>query len=573
MSGSPDDKEMETLRDRKEASGPADAPFGSAERITMWLISMALFVIIALEGLLCLTPPISRDALIHHLAIPKLWIRHGGFFETPWADYSYFPMNVDLMYWVALRFGNDMLPALIHMLFGWGTGYLVYRYLKKHAGRIWGMLGLLVFVSTPMVIRLSITAYVDLGMIFFTTASVLAYLRWRDGRYEDVKWLLLAGVCMGLAAGTKYNALISWLFLGGAVCFLYARDTGRQLQAIRWGALFSLVALAVVSPWLVKNLILQGNPIYPLLDNLFAFIHGGREPAAFLVAGDVERGGFNFFRNRTLLYGEDVWQILLLPLRIFFEGRDHSPQHFDGILSSLFALAIPFAFVGNRRGHRCFFFLFVVFVFSVSALTADLRIRYILPILPFMTILAVMGIRNGTEWLASRRQSALRMAGRAVPFAVAVLIAANLFYLGNQFTAIRPLPYILGEESRDEFLFRQVGSYPATAFINRELPEDAVVYLLYLSARGYYLDREYIHHAGQEVGIMKAMVRSSKDAAALAAFLRSLGGTHLLVREELLMKALEDNFPAETARNVREKLAQCMVKVYESNGHVVYQIL
>jgi len=572
MPGSPDDKEMETLRDRKEASGPADAPFGSAERITMWLISMALFVIIALEGLLCLTPPISRDALIHHLAIPKLWIRHGGFFETPWADYSYFPMNVDLMYWVALRFGNDMLPALIHMLFGWGTGYLVYRYLKKHAGRIWGMLGLLVFVSTPMVIRLSITAYVDLGMIFFTTASVLSYLRWRDGSYEDVKWILLAGVCMGLAAGTKYNALISWLFLGGAVCFLYARDTGRQLQAIRWGALFSLVALAVVSPWLVKNLILQGNPIYPLLDNLFAFIHGGREPAAFLVAGDVERGGFNFFRNRTLLYGEEVWQILLLPLRIFFEGRDHSPQHFDGILSSLFALAIPFAFVGNRRGHRCFFFLFAAFVFSVSALTADLRIRYILPILPFMTILAVMGIRNGTEWLASCRQSALRMAGRAVPFAVALLIAANLFYLGNQFTAIRPLPYILGEESRDEFLSRQVGSYPATAFINRELPEDAVVYLLYLSARGYYLDRDYIHHVGLETAIVKAMVRSSTDAGTLGAFLRSLGGTYILVREELMMMTIENNFPEETVRSVREKLADCLTKVYETNGHAVYRI-
>ena len=67
---------------------------------------------------------------------------------------------------------------------------------------------------------------------------------------------------------------------------------------------------------------------------------------------------------------------------------------------------------------------------------------------------------------------------------------------------------------------------------------------------------------------MKAMVRSSKDAAALAAFLRSLGGTHLLVREELLMKALEDNFPEETVQNVREKLAECLVKVYESNGHV-----
>ena len=203
---------------------------------------------------------------------------------------------------------------------------------------------------------------------------------------------------------------------------------------------------------------------------------------------------------------------------------------------------------------------------------ADLRIRYILPILPFMTILAVMGIRNGTEWLASRRQSALRLAGRVVPFAVALLIAANLFYLGNQFTDIRPLPYILGEESRDEFLSRQVGSYPAIAFINRELPGDAVVYLLYLSGRGYYLDRDYIHHVGLETAIVKAMVRSSVDAATLAAFLRSLGGTHLLVRDELLMKALEDNFPEETVRNVREKLADCLTKVYESNGHAVYEI-
>ena len=84
-------------------------------------------------------------------------------------------MNVDLLYLVPLIFGNDLLPAFIHLLFGWGTGYLVYRYLKKQAGRIWGLLGLLVFVSTPMIIRLSITAYVDLGMIFFTTASVLAY--------------------------------------------------------------------------------------------------------------------------------------------------------------------------------------------------------------------------------------------------------------------------------------------------------------------------------------------------------------------------------------------------------------
>jgi 4-amino-4-deoxy-L-arabinose transferase-like glycosyltransferase len=547
-------------------------PRGGEARALCLVMACALAGIFIIEVLLCLTPPVSRDALIHHLAIPKLWIHHGGFFETPWAAFSYFPMNIDLLYLVPLLFGNDLLPAFIHLLFGWGTGYLVYGYLKGHAGRLWGLLGLLVFVSTPMVVRLSITAYVDLGMIFFTTASVLSYLRWRDGGYEDGKWLLLSAVCMGLAAGTKYNALISWLFLGGAVCFLYARDTGKQLQALRWGLIFFLVALVTVSPWLVKNLILKGNPIYPLMDNVFALIHVGRETAGFLTSGDSEAGGYSLFRIRSLLYGEEAWQILLLPLRIFFEGRDHSPQHFDGVLSPLFALAIPFAFIGSQRGHRSFFFLFIVFVFTVSAFMADLRIRYILPTVPFMTILAVMGIRNGTEWLAGRRQSALRLAGVSALFAVALLLAANLVYLGTKFTDIRPLPYLLGAESRDEFLSRQVGSYPATAFINRNLPDDAVVYLLYLSGRGYYLDRDYIHHVGLETAIVKAMVRSSTDAATLAAFLRSLGGTHILMREELLIKALADNFPDETVRGVLEKLALCLIKVYESNGHAVYEI-
>jgi len=602
-----DDREAVTRGHQEVPPLPAAKISSRTERIPCLVMACALAGILVIEVILCLMPPVSRDALIHHLAIPKLWIRHGGFFETPWTLFSYFPMNMDLLYLLPLLFGNDRVPAFIHLLFGWGTGYLVYRYLKDQAGKVWGLLGLLVFVSTPMIIRLSITAYVDLGLIFFTTASVLSYLRWRDGGYEDVKWLLLAGVCMGLAAGTKYNALISWLFLSGAVSFLYARDTGKQLQAIRWGLVFFLVALAVASPWFVKNLVLKGNPIYPLLDNVFSFIHGSRETAAFLAASEADKGGgYNLLSNRTLLYGEEIWQILLLPFRIFFEGRDHSPQHFDGVLNPLFALAIPFAFVGSRKGHRCFFLLFIVMVFSVSALMADLRIRYVLPILPFMTILAVTGIRNGTEWLRTLservptrslrapegcaaisdegrdRRASLAMTSRdsrisvsegAVIVAVALLISANLLYLGHQFTGIRPLPYILGEESHDEFLSRQVGSYPATAYINRELPDDAVVYLLYTSGRGYYLDRDYIYHVGLEAAIVKAMVRSSADAATLAAFLRSLGGTHLLVRDELLMKALVDNFSEETVRNVREKLADCLTKVYESNGHTVYEIL
>lgn len=565
--------EIKTI-ESKGREGTSSSSGGNArvDRVAGTAIVCILAVIFIVELILCQTPPTSRDALIHHLAIPKLWIRHGGWFETPWAEFSYFPMNLDLLYFVPLAFGSDVLPALIHMLFGWGTGYLVYRYLREHAGRTWGLLGLLIFASTPMVIRLSITAYVDLGLVFFTTASVLACLRWRDGGYEESNWLVLSAACMGLAAGTKYNAFITWVFLNGAVCFLYARDTGKQLEALRWGGLFCLTALVVVSPWLVKNLVLKGNPVYPLLDPLFAPIHGGREPAAFLVAGDVESSGFSFIRNRMWVYGEEAWQILLLPIRIFFEGRDHIPQHFDGVLNPLYALATPFAFLGTRKGHRFFFLSLIVFVFTVSVLTADLRIRYILPILPFAAILAVLGIRNVLDWLNRNRRRLRGIAAGAAVGGVTLTIGMNLFYLGSLVAAVRPMPYILGEESRDAFLSRQVGSYKAVAFINRNLPEDAVVYLWYLSGRGYYLDREYLHHVGLETGIVRALGRSSADAGTLEAFLRSLGGTHLLVQEGLLVKAIQDNIPEEAVGQVLGTLAQCLVKLHESNGHAVYRI-
>ena len=122
-------------------------------------------------------------------------------------------MNIDLLYLIPLYFKNDIIPKFIHFAFGFGTGLLVYNYLKNRLGENWGLLGFMIFFSTPIIVHLSTTAYVDLGMTFFTTASILAFVRWRDGSYKDTKWLVLSAVCMGLAAGSKYNALIAWLFL------------------------------------------------------------------------------------------------------------------------------------------------------------------------------------------------------------------------------------------------------------------------------------------------------------------------------------------------------------------------
>ena len=72
-------------------------------------------MLLCMEIILNLTPPISRDALIHHLAVPKLWLKHGRIYEIPWADYAYYPMNINLLYAICLYFKNDIAPKFIHL--------------------------------------------------------------------------------------------------------------------------------------------------------------------------------------------------------------------------------------------------------------------------------------------------------------------------------------------------------------------------------------------------------------------------------------------------------------------------
>jgi len=55
------------------------------------ILLSVIFLFILLEIVLALTPPVARDVLIHHLAIPKLWLIHGGFYEIPWRGFLIIP--------------------------------------------------------------------------------------------------------------------------------------------------------------------------------------------------------------------------------------------------------------------------------------------------------------------------------------------------------------------------------------------------------------------------------------------------------------------------------------------------
>ena len=548
---------------------------------TIFLLYTTIIVFFCTEIILDITPPISRDALIHHLAVPKLWLKHGRFYEIPWAEYSYYPMNIDLLYTLCLYFKNDIAPKIIHLGFGFATSWLIYFYLKKKFSRKWGLLGMVFFSTTPIVVWLSTSAYVDLGMTFFTTGSVLALLRWRDSDYNHFGWLLISSLCMGIAIGSKYNALIAWFIVNLTVMFSYVRDTSKQLGALKYSMVFLIVTAIVASPWYFKNFLLTGNPFYPLFSSFFKFLHHHPVPGVLHGQAIIKSEKISFFEMRKVMYGENFWETLLIPIRMFFQGKDNSYQYFQGVLNPILIVFSPLIFFNKRYAKDKFIFVFFTVFFIIAAyFLTDKQVRYILPAIPFLAIIAVMGIKDLLDIMTQKTffsspgfgEKIKSIAKMVVFTSVAILLIFSFIYLSNRTEMINPFPYVLGKETRVAFLKHHLLHYDAVEYINNNLPMDAMIFTMFLGRRGYYLERAYQNEPSFGMSTLRNLVKCSNNEKQFVKTIRSMNSTHILMQSDLFHKFLRDNFLKEDIIRFMNLVNKYWSKIFEKNGYSVWAV-
>ena len=520
------------------------------------LIWLLILTLLGIEVVLSLVPPAARDELTHHLVIPRLYVRASRIFEIPFAPYSYYPMLLDMLYAPWIAWGLDSIPKLIHGLFGFLTGLLLSIYLARRLSPTYGLLGFFFFISTPNVLRLSNLAYVDLGLTFYSTASLLCLLQWIENIGER-RWLVLSGLSAGLAPTVKPNGFLVLLLLVFLLAFALGREKSRGLwETSSWVLLFCILAFIPLSPWLVKNMIWTGNPFFPFFEGFFGSEEGGR-----ITVG--AEGNLGLFDKRQLLYGESWWQIAALPLRVFFAGEDNRPQYFDGVLNPILVLFLPWAFRGKWEEEKKLLFGFALFFFLFAFFLVDLRIRYILPIVPPLVILLVYGIHN--IYLRIAHPSLL--AGGVI-----LLLALNGTYLWRYFQEVSPLEYLQGKESREAYLTRQLPEYPAFQYINQKLPSAARIYLIFIGRRAYYCERDYFHDAGDNAWVLVQMIQNAQNERDIGVKLRDRGLTHLLVREDLLKSFLGHNLTPEQWRRWSSFADHHLQALFYSRGYSVYQI-
>jgi hypothetical protein len=167
---------------------------------------------------------------------------------------SYFD-HPPLHFWLAhlgeLLFGDTTAARLPFIALGAGTSCLMFVLTRRLYGEDAG-------VWATLVLNLSIFFSLQSGnwilpdgsLNFFLLASALALAPVVEGKALNIWRWLLAGLFVGLAALSKYHALI---FALGFFLFLFTSRFGRKLLATPGPWLAALLALVVFSPVLSWN--------------------------------------------------------------------------------------------------------------------------------------------------------------------------------------------------------------------------------------------------------------------------------------------------------------------------------
>ncbi|MBF0202495.1 MAG: glycosyltransferase family 39 protein [Desulfamplus sp.] len=549
-----------------------DQPHGSPWRAADILLTVLISGVALVISLLASVPPVDRDALTHHLYVPRLYLQNGGIYEIPHLSFSYYPMNLDLLYMIPLYLGNDIIPKFIHFAFALATAAMIFHYINRRMGRTLALLGALFFLTMPVIVRLSSTVYVDLGLICFMFASIMYIFRWIESGFK-ARYLVVSGIFCGLALGTKYNGLIGLFLLGLFVPFIHSRyHAGEKRHAIRalcFGIIFVSAALMAFSPWMIRNTLWTGNPIYPLYNSVFnpkqnpvpeplaAPLESSTpldNPDSSEMPGSLEQTassetpthsqtvvstytGMSNIETRRHIYNESWLEIALIPLRVFFQGQDDDPKYFDGRLHPFLLLLPMFAFMGSafsrrqeEKREKLILLFFSLLFLLYACVNTGIRIRYFSPIIPPLVVLSMFGLHNLGIMLRERLPGvSINIKNFIVGMVILFMLGMNGWYIADRFKRDQPMAYITGKVTRDEYIQAYRPEYASFQYANQNLSKDSKIFGLYLGNRGYYSDREIRFSIEKLQNAAEAAV-SGRD---VAESLRAEGFTHLMVNYSL----------------------------------------
>ncbi len=462
----------------------------------------AVGVIFGLSIFQAFTPPWNYDGLMYHLTAPKLFLQAGRITFQPQVWPANYPLATEMLYTLGLAFGSDTFARLIHLTL---AAWLVLA--TFFAGRRWlgnsgGWLAATILLGIPMLPIWGSLSYADMGWSLWGFLAVLTALR--RGETDNRRWLALAGVMAGFAIGSKYLAL-GLMFPVGMWVLWRARHNGWR-QVLADGVLFGGVALAVASPWYLKNWLWTGNPIFPL-------VWGGAD-------WDTVRLQLLAEHHRIYGTGRSWLDYLLLPVHLYTQySRFTTFLGNTEIAGLLFPVLIFYPFA--RKKYLLNSLLAIVGGQFIFWAIGPQHVRFLLPLFPAFSVLTAHVLSDISVRVMRPSLGKIVVAGLTGGTLMATLLYAVIW-----FADVRPLRVVIGHISKSDFLTERVEPFAAEQFIQQTLPPSARVLQLW-DARGYYCDARCVPDIEPSLWTRVAVTEPTVGAAATS--LRARGISHVML--------------------------------------------
>jgi hypothetical protein len=213
-------------------------------------------------------PPSQGDALSYHAPLGVLFWSEGNLSSpldrSPETWGLAHPGTAELWFGALRLLGGEALANLGQLPFAFLGAAAVYAFTRR-TGLLHGaaMLAACAFLLMPMVaLQVGTQANDLMGATLVMAALALAcapVAEWRTDR------VAMIGLALGLTSATKLALLPSVAAVGLFVLVMIARgdEHTRRRLGVATTAAFGLAFLAVVIPWWARNVVREGNPIFP----------------------------------------------------------------------------------------------------------------------------------------------------------------------------------------------------------------------------------------------------------------------------------------------------------------------
>ena len=509
--------------------------------------------------LLAIAPPVDWDSLMYHLRVPAQFLEQGRIFLPEDNLHVAFVGLWHMLYLPLLLVGSASAPAVLNAAMTIALSLAMFALASRFWGESYGAASLLLLWTSPIVLLVGGTARIDVTLaVFLLLAQYALLLALR--RAGDPGNVYVAALLAGIALAAKHQALLYDAALTPLAFAAVRSQTPNLRQAAAKLTWCLALAIGVALPFLAKNALLLGAPLYPFFAPpalepwLVPLFHQNTVPPG------AAAGAFHALAHVREPF--NLGDAFLHPGRLTIEKE------------GAFYYATPVFLVlllwpALRRDRTLSWLGLPAVGYLVILLGAFPRtnLRYLIPAIAPLTVAAgVIAVSLG-----QRRLPRWALAAAGVLLAVLAL-GPSLRTASAWLFRTRLVAYALGRTSADAFLATDGASgfsgYSRTVrFVNDSLPPDSRVLELF-EGRGYSFDRTVLADPRLTNWPLLAGTSAPDDC------LRSLGVTHVLIGAASIDTYVSRGLSRDAVRleALERFIARCLRPVHIVSGLPLYRV-